>query len=185
MRCNGWLSRGIWACSAALLLAPVAAADVEISPQRIDPGETARLVFWVANDAKVPITAVAIGIPGDFQLGDAEAKGSWKTSVRARTATWDGYRIAPSQFTFFTVTVKAPKTEERAVFSILTSKANGGTATYQDEVRVVTAQPTRDKTARLTATLALIVASVAALVGLAGGLLALWLWLRPRPPDAY
>ncbi len=185
MKCSAWSSLGIWGCSAALLVASPAAAGVEISPQRIDPGATARLVFWVANDAKTPITAVAIGIPGDFQLGDAEAKGSWKTSVRARTATWEGYRIAPSQFTFFTVTVKAPRTEERAVFSILASNANGGTATYQEEVKVVAAQPTRDRTARLTATIALIVASVAALVALAGGMLALWLWLRPRPPDAY
>jgi hypothetical protein len=181
MKCSAWSSLVISACSAALLLAPAAAADVEISPQRIDPGEIARLVFWVANDSTVAITGVAIGIPGDFRLGDAESKGSWKTAVRPRTATWDGYRIAPHQLAFFTVTVKAPKTSEHAVFTILASKANGSTTTYESRVDVVAAQPTRDKTARLTATIALIVAAAALLVALAGGILALWLWLRPWP----
>jgi hypothetical protein len=135
----------------------------------------------VPNDGKVAITRVAIGIPGDFALAEAEAKGSWKTLVRARTATWEGYRIDPGQFAFFTLTVKAPKVAERAMFSILASKANGSTATYQAQVNVVEAQPTRDNSARLIATIALVVASVAALVALAGGILALWLWLRPRP----
>jgi uncharacterized protein YcnI len=184
MRFSAWSSLVISACSAlalALFLVPAAAADVEVSPQRIDPGSTARLVFWVANNTKTAVNAVAIGIPADFQLGEAEAKGSWKTSVHARTATWDGSRIAPGQFAFFTVTVKAPRTPERGMFSILTSKVTGSTDTYQATVSVVPAQPTRDDGARLTATIALILAAVAVLLALAGGLLALWLWLRPRP----
>jgi hypothetical protein len=57
----------------------------------------------------------------------------------------------------------------------------GGTDTWQATVSVVPAQPTRDRSARLTATIALIVASIAALLALAGGILALYLWLRPRP----
>jgi uncharacterized protein YcnI len=182
MRSRGWSSLVISGCSAAALaLAPAAAADVEISPQRIDPGATARVFFWVANDAKSPITAVAIGIPSDFRLGEAEVKGSWKTAVHARTATWEGYRIASGQFAFFTMTVKAPPRQERAMFSVLASHADGSTATYQASVDVVPPQPTRDDGARLTATVALIIASVAGLLALGGGMLALWLWLRPRP----
>jgi uncharacterized protein YcnI len=182
MKCRRWSSLGISACSALALVVPAAtAAGVDVSPQRIDPGATARLVFWVPNDGKQPISSVAIGIPADFRLGEAEAKGSWKTSIRSRTASWDGGRIAPGQFAFFSITVKAPAVEERAVFSILASRDGGQTMTYQAQVSVVPAQPTRDRSARTIATIALIVASVAALVALAGGLLALWLWLRPRP----
>jgi uncharacterized protein YcnI len=180
MKCSAWSSLVISACSAAVLATP-AAASVDVSPQRIDPGQTARLVFWVTNDSKSTIRAVAIAVPADFQLAEAEAKGSWKTSVRARTATWDGYRIAPGQFAFFTLTVRTPKLEERGVFSILASRMKGGTDTWQATVSVVPAQPTRDRSARLTATIALIVASIAALLALAGGILALYLWLRPRP----
>jgi uncharacterized protein YcnI len=180
MKCSAWSSLVISVCSALALAAP-AGAGVDISPQRIDPGTTARLVFWVTNETKQPVTAVAIGLPDDFQLAEAETKGSWKTSVHARTATWEGYRIAPGQFAFFTVTVRTPKREERGVFSILASKADGTTATWPATINVVPAQPTRDSSARLTALIALVVASVAVVLALAGGILSLWLWLRPRP----
>jgi uncharacterized protein YcnI len=163
------------------VLAAPAAAGVQVSPQRIDPGATSRLFFWVANEGTTAIDGVAVGIPTDFQLGEAEAKGGWKTSVRSRTATWEGAKIAPGQFAFFSVTVKAPDTEERALFSVLASTVKGGTDTWQARVDVVRAPPIRDGRARVTATVALILAAVAALVALAGGLLALWLWLRPRP----
>jgi hypothetical protein len=184
MKCRRWSSLGISVCSALALAAPAVAA-VEVSPQRIDPGQTARLFFWLANDGDVPITSVAIGIPTDFRLGEVESKGSWKTAIHTRTASWDDGRIAPGEFAFFSVTVKAPAVEERAVFSILAGRSTGRTVTYQAQVNVVAARPTRDQPARLIATIALIVAIVAAIVALAGGILALWLWLRPRPPDAF
>ena len=60
MRFSAWSSLVISACSAlalALFLVPAAAADVEVSPQRIDPGSTARLVFWVANNTKTAVNA--------------------------------------------------------------------------------------------------------------------------------
>jgi uncharacterized protein YcnI len=180
MKCSAWSSLGISVCSTLVLAAP-AVAGVDISPRRIDPGTTTRLVVWVTNDTKTAITGVAIGLPADFQLAEAEAKGSWKTSVHARTATWEGYKIGPGQFAFFTLTVRTPAMQERGLFSILASKASGSTATWQASVNVFPAQPTRDKGARLTATIALIVASIATLLALAGGILALWLWLRPRP----
>ena len=175
------MKRLLTAAGCALVLAAPAAASVDIAPKRIDPGETARLVFWVTNEGKVPITGVAIGMPADFSLGEAETKAIWKTAVHARTATWEGYRIMPGQFASFAVTVKAPKMEERAVFTVLASMANGSTATWQTTTNVVPAQPTRDTNARLIATIALIVAGVAVVLALAGGILALWLWLRPRP----
>ena len=180
MRFSGWSSLAISACS-FLVLAATASAGVQVSPARIDPASTGRLFFWVANDGKSPIDAIAIGVPADFQLAEAEMKAGWKTSVRSRTATWEGSRIRPGQFAFFSVTVRAPATEERALFSILTSTAKGETLTHQVSVDVVRAPPVRDARARSIATIALIVASVAAIVALAGGILALWLWLRPRP----
>jgi uncharacterized protein YcnI len=180
MRCSAWSSLAISVCS-ALVLAATAAGGVQISPTRIDPGATARLFFWVANDGTTAIDGVAIGVPTDFQLAEAEAKAGWKTTVHSRTATWDGYKLRPGQFAFFSVTVRAPATEERALFSVLASTVKGGTSTWQARVDVVKAAPVHDDRARVTATIALIVAAAALLLALAGGILALWLWLRPRP----
>jgi uncharacterized protein YcnI len=188
MRFSAWSSRGISACRGAVLalglalvLAPAAAADVSISPGRVDPGNEARLVFSVANESTSPIKTVAIGLPPDFELGEAEVKGSWKTDVNKRTVTWEGSRIAPGRLATFTLNVRAPHVEEKAMFSVLASLADGRTVTYESGVDVVRPAPIVDRTARQIATAALIVASVAAVVAIAGGLLALWLWLRPRP----
>jgi uncharacterized protein YcnI len=184
MRSSAWSSRGISVCSAlaaALALVPAAAGEVTISPGRVDPGQKARLVFSVANESTSAIETVAIGLPVDFQLDEAEVKGGWKTHLRKRTVTWEGYGIAPGQLATFTLNVSAPRVEERAMFSVLASLADGRTVTYESAINVVGAAPIVDTSARKIALAALIVASVGALVAIAGGLLALWLWLRPRP----
>ena len=188
MKCSGWSSRGIWASSvlAALALAPAAAADlVQVTPSRVDPGADVRLVFSVPNTGAVAITRVAIGLPPDVQLGEAETRGGWTTEARQRTVAWEGSRIAPGQFADFALLLHVPPTEERAVFSVLASQANGQTMSYQTSLTVASAPATRDHAARTLATAALIVASIAALLALGGSFLALWLWLRPRPPDPY
>lgn len=189
MKCSGWSSRSISVCSglavAALVLAPAAAAHVVVTPERIDPGSDARLVFSVPDDESAAITRVAIGLPPDFELGESEVKGGWKTMTNARTVAWESGRIMPGQFAEFVLHVRTPATTERAVFPVLVSLANGRTVTYQPTVDVAKAQAPRDEGARTLAEVALILAAVAVLLALGGGFLALWLWLRPRPPDPF
>jgi hypothetical protein len=180
MKFSAWSSLVISVCSAALV-APAALAGADVAPKRVTPGTQARLTFTVTNDTPVAINGVSITVPSDFVLGEAETKGSWKTEMRARTATWAGYRIAPNQFAVFALTVRVPKTKERALFAVLANGMNGRTETWQAEVEVTPTPPVRDDGARRLATVALIIAALAGLVALAGGLLALWLWLRPRP----
>jgi hypothetical protein len=184
MRSSGWSSRGIWGCSAAALAALAlvhsASAEPSVTPSRIAPGSSPRLVFTVPNEKNVAIRRVAIGLPPDFSLAQAELKGGWKTDVLGRTVTWEGKSIMPHQLATFILRVHAPGVEERAVFPVLASYANGRTLTSQVWLRVEPAPPPRDEGARTLATAALIVAAVAVLLALGGGLLALWLWLRPR-----
>jgi uncharacterized protein YcnI len=156
-----------------------------VTPQRVDPGTDVRLVFSVPNTSAVAITRVAIGLPPDFQLEEAETQGGWTTEARQRTVAWEGSRIVQGQFADFGLLVRVPSTEERAVFSVLASQANGQTITYQTSLTVASEPAPRDHGARTLATAALIVASIAALLALGGSFLALWLWLRPRPPDPF
>ncbi|MGZ4389284.1 MAG: DUF1775 domain-containing protein [Gaiellaceae bacterium] len=189
MKSSAWSSRSISVCSglavAALVLAPAASAHVVVSPERIDPGSDARIVFSVPNEESNAITRVAIGLPPDFELGESEVKAGWQTMTNARTVGWEGGRIMPGQFAEFVIHVRAPETTEHAVFSVLVSLTNGRTVTYQPTVDVAKAPAPRDEGARTLAEAALILAAVAVLLGLGGGFLALWLWLRPRPPDAF
>jgi hypothetical protein len=162
------------------VLAPVAAAGPEVSPTRVDPGTTPRLVFIVPNEEKVAIDRIAIGLPPDFRLLQAEVKGGWHTEVRERTVSWDGRSIMPNQLVTFTLQVEAPNIEERALFPVLVSLGNGRTLTHQVSLTVGPPAAPRDESARTLATAALIVAAVAVALALGGGLLAFWLWLRPR-----
>jgi len=184
MRSSGWSSRVTWGCSgaalAALALAPVAAAAPSVTPARVAPGSAARLVFTVPNEQKVAIRRVAIGLPPDFELSQAELKGGWQTELRQRTVAWEGKSIRPGQLATFTLRVQAPKVEEQAVFPVLASLADGRTLTYRVWLTVAKAPAPRDEGARTLATAALIVAAVAVLLALGSSLLALWLWLRPR-----
>ena len=200
MKSSGWsspdtsvsdraASRGIWACSAgvvaALALAPVAAAHVIVSPGRIAPGAEAQLFFSVADEEKVAITRVAIGVPPDFTIGSGELAAGWAVHRNSKTVMWDGNRLAPGEFANFGVYVEAPPREERAVFNVLVSLSDGTTLTYHPAVEVMRPGPTRDGTGRTLATAALAVGAAGLLLGLGAGFLALWLWLRPRPPDAF
>lgn len=189
MKSNAWSSRGIWACSAglaALVLAPAAAAaNVTVAPRRIAPGSEALLVFSVADEESVPITRVAVGLPPDFKRSEVETKPGWKVVPSPRTVLWEGSTIRPGRYGQFGLYVQAPKTEERAIFSVLVSLGNGKTLTYHPAIEVQRVSATRDHVSRVLATAALVVAIVAALVALAGGFVAFWLWLRPRPPDAF
>jgi hypothetical protein len=152
-----------------------------VTPLRVAPGSSPRLVFTVPNEETVAIERIAIGLPPDFTIAQAELKGGWKTDAGQRTVTWEGKRIMPGQLATFTLRVQAPDLEERAVFPVLASYANGRTLTYQVSLRVEPPPGPRDEGARTLATAALIVAAVAVLLALGGGLLAFWLWLRPRP----
>lgn len=187
MKSSAWSSRSIWVSSAvastALALAPAAAAHVGLSPARVAPGSEAQLVFAVPDEESVPITRVAIGLPPDFKAGAAEAKPGWTVHPGARTVMWDGNAIKPGRYVRFGLYVEAPTTEERAVFSVLVSLGNGKTLTYHPALDVQPAASIHDRGARTLATAALIVATLATVLGLAAGFLGLWLWLRPRPPD--
>ncbi len=186
MKCSAWSSLGIWVSSAlvgaALLAAPASGAGVDagVTPLRISPGADARLVFSVPNGEKRAITRVAIGLPPDFTLLQAEAKGGWRSEVRKRTVTWEGFQIRPNQFANFALEVHAPSVEERAIFPVLASLSDGRTITHEVTLTVDWPASPRDDGARTLATAALIVAAVATLLALAAGLLAVWLWLRRR-----
>ncbi|HET7045211.1 MAG TPA: hypothetical protein VFI37_10215 [Gaiellaceae bacterium] len=164
-----------------MTFAGAAAAEPSVTPTRVEPGSLPRLVFTVPNEKHVAIRRVAIGLPPDFSLAQAELKGGWKTDTRQRTVAWEGKSIMPGQLATFTLRVRAPNVEERAVFPVLAGYADGRTLTYQVSLRVEPAPPPRDEGARTLATAALIVAAVAVLLALGAGLLALWLWFRPRP----
>jgi hypothetical protein len=185
MRCSGWSSRAISACSAAaaaLALAAPAGAHVSIAPKAVAVDSDVDLVFSVPNEADAAgVVRVTIGIPSDFELDDAEAKEGWTQSRTGQAITWAGGRIPQHQFARFAIRGTAPARAETVLFNVLVGSRGGETTTYRIPIEVKKGAA-NDLGARTLGKAALIVAVAAAALALAAGFLALYVWLRPPPP---
>jgi hypothetical protein len=184
MKSSAWSSLVISASSAALALALAAPAGAHLSltPRSTSAGADVDLTFAVPNeDDPNGVVRVTLGIPMDFELDDAEAKPGWTQSRAGQTVTWSAGRIPRGQYGTFGIRGTAPKRAETVLFNVLVGSGEGKTTTYRVGLNVK-AHPQRDVGARTLGKAALIVAIGAAILALAGGFLALYVWLRPPPP---
>jgi hypothetical protein len=186
MRSSAWSSRAIWVCSAAiaaLALPAAAAAHLSLDPPRVVRGQLVDLVFSIPNqDDPVPVNHVTLGIPADFELDDAEAKPGWTQSRTGQAITWSGGTIPKGQYGTFAIRGTAPNKVETVLFNVLVGDRSGKSITYRVGLDVAAHGP-RDAGARTLGRAALIVAIVAAGLGLLALFTALYVWLRPPPLD--
>ena len=184
MKFSAWSSLVTSGCSVAgaLVLAAPAAAHLSLQPRAVEVGSDVDLDFSVPNDGDANgVVRVTLGVPADFELDDAEAKPGWTQLRAAQAVTWTGGRIPRGQYAIFGIRGTAPTRPETVLFNVLVGSATGKTTTYRVGL-VVKAHASRDVGARTLGKAALIVGIGAALIALAGGFLALYVWLRPPPP---
>jgi uncharacterized protein YcnI len=185
MKCRGWSSRGISACSAAfaaLIFAAPAGAHLSIVPPSVVKGQLVDLVFSIPNaDNPYGVDHVTLGIPQDFVLDDAEAKPGWSQSRTGQAVTWADGNIPKGEYARFGIRGTAPPRAETVLFNVLVGDRTGKSITYRVPL-AVTAHGPQDAGARSLAKASLIVAIIAAGIALAAGFVALYLWLRPPPP---
>jgi uncharacterized protein YcnI len=182
MRCSGWSSLAISACSAlALVCAEPAAAHLSINPAHVRASALVDLVFAVPNaeDAR-GVDQVTVRIPPDFQLDDAEAKAGWTQSRAADAITWRGGPIPRGQFARFAIRGTAPAHAGTVYFSVLAGDRTGASTPYRVGLDVSAHAP-QDHGARSLGKAALAAAVIAILLSLAGLFVGLYLWLRPPP----
>ena len=184
MRFSGWSSRATWACSAAvaaLAFPGIASAHLSIDPPSVVRGQLVELVFSIPNeDDPVPVDHVTLGIPADFELDDAEAKPGWDQNRTGQAVTWSGGLIPKGEYATFAIRGTAPDKAETVLFNVLVGDRAGKSITYRIGLDV-TAHGPRDGGARTLGRAALIVAIVAAGVGLLALFTSLYVWLRPPP----
>ena len=184
MRCSGWSSLAISACSAlvsALVLAAPAAAHLSVNPAQVRAGALVDLVLSVPNaeDAR-GVDQVTVRVPAAFQLDDAEAKAGWTQSRAGRAITWRGGPIPRGQFARFGIRGTAPARAGTVFFNVLAGDRTGTSSTYRVGLEV-TAHALEDNGARSLGTAALVAALVAIVLSLAALFVGLYLWLRPPP----
>lgn len=180
MRCSGWSSLAISACSALVLAAP-AAAHLSINPAQVQAGALVDLVLSVPNaeDAR-GVDQVTVRIPPAFRLDDAEAKTGWTQSRSGDAITWRGGPIPRGQFARFAIRGTAPTRAQTVFFSVLAGDRSGASTPYRVGLDVSSHGP-EDNGARSLGKAALAAAAIAIVLSLGALFVGLYLWLRPPP----
>ena len=183
MRCSGWSSLGISACSvvAALALAAPADAHLSINPASVRAGALVDLVFSIPNAADPNgISQVTIKAPDSFVLDDGEAIAGWTQARTGQTLTWRGGNIPLREYARFGIRGTPPPRAGTVLFNVLVADRTGRSITYRVGISVV-AHAARDNGARSLGKGAFLVAIVAAALALGALFVALYVWLRPPP----
>jgi uncharacterized protein YcnI len=183
MRFSAWSLRAISVCSVGFFaLAAPAYAHLSLDPNRVEKRALVDLTFSVPNeDDPLGVDHVTLGIPTDFDLDDAEAKPGWSQSRTGQAVTWSGGDIPKGQYGTFSIRGTAPNKVETVLFNVLVGDRTGKSITYRVGLDVA-AGGTHDTGARSLGKAALLVAIVAAALGLAALFVGLYVWLRPPPP---
>ena len=180
MKCSAWSSLAISVCS-ALVFAGAASAHLSIYPPQVTKGKAVDLVFSVPNeDDAVGVDHVTLGIPGDFELDDAEAKPGWSQSRTGQAITWSGGNIPKGEYATFSIRGTAPKKAETVLFNVLVGDRKGKSITYRVGLDVQ-AHGERDSGARSVGRAALVIAIIGGALALGALFTGLYVWLRPPP----
>ena len=108
MRCSGWSSLAISACSAiALVLVSPASAHVVATPPFVASGSSESVAFSGPNERDVPMTAFSLTVPAGLEIAHAHELEGWDESIDGSTATWLGGPLAPDAEIGFGITLEA------------------------------------------------------------------------------
>jgi len=107
MRCSGWSSLAISACSALVLAGP-AAAHITVLPPFVTAGDTATLSMSGPNERDADMTGFAVTVASEFRIVDAVSDDNWRSSIRGQTATWNGGRLGSGSEATFTLELEGP-----------------------------------------------------------------------------
>ena len=109
MRCSGWSSLAISACSAlALLLAAPAAAHVVAAPTFLPSKSSESISFDVPNERDDPMTSFTLTPPEGLRIEHVHPADGWNVGlVDGTTALWSGGSLAASATATFGITLEA------------------------------------------------------------------------------
>lgn len=106
MRCSGWSSLAISACSALALAGP-ARAHVVPSPAFVASESSESVMFSGPNERDAPMTSFALTVPEGLVIAHAHEADGWSESSDGSTATWTGGALEPNVDVGFGITLEA------------------------------------------------------------------------------
>lgn len=155
MRCSGWSSLAISACSALLLAAP-AGAHIVATPTFVASEGSSSIVFSGPNERTAPMTGFSITVPSGLRIEHAHEVEGWTESLEGGTATWTGGTLAPETEKSFGATIAADA-EPGVVEVIATQRyADGNDVRWPVEVTITQPEKTPAQNLALAGVVALI-----------------------------
>jgi hypothetical protein len=139
MRCSGWSSLAISACS-ALALATAAHAHVVATTPYVDAGATSELSLEVPNEREQAMTGLHVSVPADFRVVAASGPAGWQSEVERASVSWSGGRLEPASLTTFALTIEAPAAPGPASLSATQRYPGGATVRWPVAITVLPAE---------------------------------------------
>lgn len=141
MKCSGWSSLAISACSAlALVLAAPAGAHVILKTPFVYASASSELELEVPNELDVSMTALHVAVPNGFRINAAQSEGDWVPRVTPTTVSWTGGRLPPRATTTFRLTVDAPATPGAVSLDATQHYQGGGSVPWPVDLTVLPAE---------------------------------------------
>lgn len=173
MRCSGWSSLAISACS-ALVLAGSASAHLVATPPFLPQGDSESITFSGPNERELPMTSFSLTVPPGVEIEHAHEVVGWTEQVEGAMATWQGGVVAPDQEIGFGLDLKADA--EPGIVEVIARQRYGDNGVIRWTVPL-TITPATEKPSQNLA-LAGIVGLIGVLVVVAVALVA---WRRRSP----
>ena len=177
MRCSGWSSLAISACSSlvvALALVASAGAHVTARTPYVYASKSSELQLDVPNERDAPMTGFHVTVPAGFRVAAAEPNGKWLPAAGETSVFWAGGVLRGYAQTTFRLTVEAPAKPGPASFIALQHYANGAVVDWKVPLTVLPADKPSQQLGR-----AMVVGLVGLLALVAIGFLA---WRRRGRP---
>jgi len=109
-----------------LVLAPVAAAHVEISPNKVTPDSVARFTIEVPTERNAPTVKLEVKLPPGLESVRLATKPGWRSTNRGGVVTWSGGEIPPDHSDKFVFTAHVPNTPgKELLFPAIQTYAKG------------------------------------------------------------
>jgi len=142
MRCSGWSSLAISACSSlvvALALVASAGAHVTARTPYLYASKSSELELDVPNERDAPMTGFHVTVPAGFRIVSAESNGDWLPAVGKTSVFWAGGALRGYAQTTFRLTVEAPARPGAASFTALQHYASGAIVDWKVPLTVLPA----------------------------------------------
>ena len=116
----------IASAAASLLLAPAAAAHVEVTPDTVPADSDAELAFRVPVEKSIPTVKVELQLPAGLTEVTFQPKPGWTRTATKQTVTWSGGMIGAGEFDEFRISAHVPNTPGKVLlFPALQTYSDG------------------------------------------------------------